>query len=274
MEDEMRYIACIALILLIPAASAEVIASVDDETLTWDDVLNMIGGEQNVQYLGITSEAGAIEVLQSWVREEVMVQAAENSGLDSDPAVREVIEQARRQILLEAFMADIVEGLQPSQLEIENYADVWLSTYRKSAHVRHIILQDENLANSLLARIRAGSDFAALAQEYSIGPSSEDGGDLGWIMRGQSGYMSFDEAAFRLGEGEVSNVVETGAGYHIIKVVETQLLDPEPTVEEIKQVVALELTQAMQEEAIMAELDVLEMNHDIVLYPERLLEHL
>ncbi len=271
----MRFIVYFALILLIPAAaSADVIASVDDITLTWDDVLGMIGGEENVQYLGISSEASAIEVLQSWVREEVMVQAAENIGLDSDPAVREILEQTRRQILLEAFMASIVEDMQPSQLEIENYANVWLSTYRKSAHIRHIIVQDENLANSLLARVSAGSDFAALAQEYSIGPSGEDGGELGWITRGQSGYMSFDEAAFRLEDGEVSDVVETGAGFHIIEVVETQILSPEPSVEEIQEVVAIELTQGMQEEAIMAELEILEMNHDIVLYPERLLDHL
>lgn len=271
----MKFVVYFALILLIPVtASADVIASVDDVTLTWDDVLSMIGGEENVQYLGISTEVTAVEVLQSWVREEIMVQAAENSGLDSNPVVRELLEQARRQILLEAFMANIVEGMQPSQLEIENYANVWLSTYRKSAHIRHIIVQDVNLANSLLARIRAGSDFAALAQEYSIGPSGVDGGDLGWITRGQSGYMSFDEAAFRLEDGEVSNVVETGAGFHIIKVVETQILTPEPGVEEVQQVVTMELTQVMQEEAIMAELDILEMNHDIVLYPERLLEHL
>jgi len=271
----MKFIAYFALILLIPAAaSADVIASVDDATLTWDDVLGMIGGEENVQYLGITSESSAIEVLQSWVREEVMVQAAVDLGLESDPEVREILEQTRRQILLEAFMTRIVEGMQPSQLEIENYADVWLSTYRKSAHIRHIIVQDENLANSLLARVNAGSDFAALAQEYSIGPSGVSGGDLGWITRGQSGYMSFDEAAFRLEDGEVSDVVETGAGFHIIEVIETQILSPEPSVEEIQEVVTIELTQAIQEEAIMAELDILELNHEIVLYPERLLEHL
>lgn len=271
----MKFVAYFALILLIPAAaSADVIASVDDVTLTWDDVLSMIGGQENVQYLGISSEAGAIEVLESWVREEVMVRAAESSGLDSDPVVKEMLEQARRQILLEAFMMNIVEGMQPSRLEIENYANVWLGTYRKSAHVKHIIVQDENLANSLLARIRAGSDFAALALEYSIGPSAENGGDLGWITRGQSGYMAFDEAAFRLEDAEVSNVIETGAGFHIIKVIETQLLSPEPALEEIQQVVTMELTQMMQEEAIMAELDILELNHTIVLYPERLLEHL
>ncbi len=270
----MRFIICIMLIMVIPlAASAEVLASVDDKTLTWEDVLNMIGGEENAQYLGISSEAAALEVLKSWVREEVIVQTAESNGLASDPAVLDAIEQSRRQILLEAYMSDVVDGLQPSQLEIENYLDEWLGTYRKSIHVRHIIVQDENLANSLLARVRAGADFASLAQQYSIGPSGEDGGDLGWITRGQSGYMAFDEAAFRLGEGEVSEVTETGAGFHIIKVIETRPLSPEPSDTDIKQMVTAELTQALQEEAIMSDLEVLEQDHNVVLYPERLLEH-
>ena len=202
-----------------------------------------------------------------------MVQAAENSGIESDPVVRYAIEQARRQILLEAYMSDAVAGMQPSQLEIENYVDEWLSTYKKSVHVRHIIVDDENLANSLLARIRAGSDFASLAQEYSIGPSGTDGGDLGWITRGQSGYMAFDEAAFRLEDSEVSDVTETGAGYHIIKVIESQPISPEPAIEDIQQMVAMELTQVMQEEIIMDKIEILELNHDVVLYPERLIEH-
>jgi parvulin-like peptidyl-prolyl isomerase len=263
-----------AVIALPGLVSAQVLATVDDAQLTWEDVLYMIGGEQNVPYLGITSEASATDVLQAWVREEILVRAAKSAGLESDPEVRQLLEQAERQILLEAYMSDIVAGLQPSQLEIENYVDEWLSTYRKSAHVRHIVVDDLNLANSILARVRAGSDFAALAQEYSMGPSSTNGGDLGWITRGQSGYMAFDEAAFRLSEGEISDVVETGAGYHIIKVIETEPLTPEPTADEIKQVVAMELTQVMQEEAIMSRVEELEGGHQIQLYPGRLLEQL
>ncbi len=253
---------------------SQVLATVDDAQLTWEQVLAMIGGAQNIPYLGISSEAGAAEVLQSWVREELLVQAARNAGLETDPEVVSMLEQAERQILLEAYMSDIVSGLQPSQLEVENYVDEWMDSYRKSAHVRHIVVEDPNLATSILARIRAGSDFASLAQEYSIGPSGENGGDLGWITRGQSGYMAFDEAAFRLSEGEVSDVVETGAGYHIIKVVETRPLSPEPGEQEIRQVVATELTGALQEEAIMAEVDDLEEDHVVRIYPERLLEQL
>ena len=271
----MKYMICLAVLVIFPiAVSAEVLASVDDATLTWDDVVSMIGGEQNAQYLGINSEASATEILESWVREEILVQAAVENGLESDPAVVEILEQTRRQILLEAYMSELVTGLQPSQLEIENYVDEWSSTYRKSSHIRHIIVQDENLANSLLARIQAGTDFASLALEYSVGPSSVDGGDLGWITRGQSGYMAFDEAAFRLEDGEVSAITETPAGYHIIKCDETQLLSPEPTNDEIEQLVAMELTQSMQEEVIMTEVEALELDYTVVLYPERLLEHL
>ena len=162
----MRFSLIITILLLLAAASsADVLATVNSTSLTWDDIVQMIGGEQNAQYLGITSSASADEILQSWVREEIMVLAAENKGIESIPEIAYAIEQARRQILLEVYMSDLVSDLQPSQLEIENYVDEWLDTYRKSIHARHIIVQDIDLANSLLARIRAGSDFATLAKE-------------------------------------------------------------------------------------------------------------
>ena len=271
----MRFSLIITILLLLAAASsADVLATVNSTSLTWDDIVQMIGGEQNAQYLGITSSASADEILHSWVMEEIMVLAAENKGIESIPEIAYAIEQARRQILLEVYMSDLVSDLHPSQLEIENYVDEWLDTYRKSIHARHIIVQDIDLANSLLARIRAGSDFATLAKEYSIGPSGVDGGDLGWITRAQSGYLAFDEAAFRLPEGGISDIVETGVGFHIIKTVEIQLLSPEPTVSEITEVVAMELTQSMQEEAVMEHVESLETQYTVVTYPERLLQHL
>ncbi len=263
-----------ALILFSCLAGADVLATVDSSTLTWDDVLLMIGGEVNVQYLGVASEAAAEDVLESWVREEIMVRAAESSGLSTNAEIAYLIDQARRQILLEAYMSQLVADIQPSQLEVENYVGEWLDTYKIAAHVRHIIVDDALLANSILAQIRGGGSFQSLAQQYSIGPSGADGGDLGWITRGQSGYLAFDETAFTLAEGELSSVVETGAGYHIIEVLETELLTPEPTIAEITEFVEMELIQAMQEDVIISLVDELRLQHDVQLHPERLLQHI
>jgi parvulin-like peptidyl-prolyl isomerase len=71
--------------------------------------------------------------------------------------------------------------------------------------------------DKLLQRIQAGEDFAKLAKEYSSCPSASKGGDLGWFKRGQMAE-EFEKAAFGLKVGQVSNVVKTEFGYHIIKV--------------------------------------------------------
>ncbi len=68
-------------------------------------------------------------------------------------------------------------------------------------------------------KLGKGEDFEALAKEYSEGPSGAKGGDLGYFSRGQM-VPSFEEVAFALKSGEVSDIVETRFGYHLIKVVD------------------------------------------------------
>ncbi|MCL6430509.1 MAG: peptidylprolyl isomerase [Anaerolineae bacterium] len=90
----------------------------------------------------------------------------------------------------------------------------------EQVHARHILVDKEEEARAALERIHKGEDFAAVAREVSTDTSTkENGGDLGWFSRGQM-VEEFETAAFSLQPGQVSDVVKTAYGFHIIKVEE------------------------------------------------------
>ncbi len=69
----------------------------------------------------------------------------------------------------------------------------------------------------ILARLNTGDDFAELAAQYSEDPDTkENGGDMGWFAR-RVMFKPFKDAAFALQDGEISDIIETSAGYHLIK---------------------------------------------------------
>jgi peptidyl-prolyl cis-trans isomerase C len=76
-------------------------------------------------------------------------------------------------------------------------------------------------------RILAGEDFSKLAKKNSEGPSNVKGGDLGYFTKGRM-VKSFDEVAFKLAPNEVSDIVETQFGYHLIKVIDRQAAGAQP----------------------------------------------
>lgn len=88
-----------------------------------------------------------------------------------------------------------------------------------NADPNEVKAQAKAKADELLKQLKDGGDFAALAKEHSSCPSNARGGDLGQFTRGRM-VKPFEEAAFALKAGEISDVVETQFGYHIIKVTE------------------------------------------------------
>jgi len=105
---------------------------------------------------------------------------------------------------------------------------------REERAMRHILFSvpagapDDEVAEaqaealSVLERLRGGEDFTALAKTFSDDPGSADnGGDLGWVERGVM-VAPFETAAFALGKGEISELVRTDFGFHIIQVTDTR----------------------------------------------------
>jgi len=83
-------------------------------------------------------------------------------------------------------------------------------------HCAHILVKSESEAKAVLERLKKGEKFAAVAKQVSRCPSGKKGGDLGTFTRGKM-VKEFENAAFALGKGEVSGLVKTQFGYHIIK---------------------------------------------------------
>lgn len=119
--------------------------------------------------------------------------------------------------------------------EITSYYDSHLTDYQipEKRHARHILFRatpedseeihqnQQQKAAEVLEKARGGEDFATLAQQYSEGPTAETGGDLGFFSRGQM-VKEFDDTVFTLQENEISDLVKTDFGYHIIKLEEIQ----------------------------------------------------
>ncbi|GJH28722.1 SurA N-terminal domain-containing protein [Caballeronia novacaledonica] len=128
----------------------------------------------------------------------------------------------------------VAAASKPSDAELKKYYDDNIQRYRTEAEVRasHILVnapkdasaadkaKAKQKAEELLAQVKAHPDqFAQIAQKNSDDPgSASKGGDLGYFARGQiAGGKAFDDAAFGLKKGEVSNIVESDFGYHIIQ---------------------------------------------------------
>lgn len=139
--------------------------------------------------------------------------------------------------------ADYDAEIQPTEGEIAEYYELEKDTRfatPEEVRARHILVKlppdggDEakaaarREADDVLAQVRAGGDFAALAKEHSGDPgSAAKGGDLGFFPRERMA-PAFENAAFGLDPGQVSDVVETPFGYHVIKVEERRAGGPKP----------------------------------------------
>jgi len=164
----------------------------------------------------------------------VLSQAAEKQKLDDRPDVKHRLAFDRNRLLMEALLQDAGKAALSDEAEHKLYDEaVKQVKAEEEVHARHILVVSEDEAKAILAQLKGGADFIALAKEKSKDPgSAESGGDLGYFTKEQM-VPEFAEVAFKLDKGQLSDPVKTQFGWHIIKV-EDKRIKPTPTFEQVK----------------------------------------
>ena len=239
---------------------AEVVATVNGEIITRDDVVTAIIA-LGAEYQDLPQDYIWDPILEQIINRKLIVVAAREADLDSSEAYLLEMAMIEEEMLQQMYMRVRVDE-EVTDEAVQAAFENWLVEYQSNGlgdqvHARHILLGSEEEAAAVVARADAGENFAELARELSIGPSGADGGDLGWFRYGDM-VPEFADSAYALQPGDISGPVESPFGWHVIKMEERESLDA-PTLRDVE----VELRDTLARDAILAELDSLRADAEV-----------
>lgn len=247
-------VAAAVLIVALSLNNGEVVAKIGEEEISKD------------QFYDRLVEMYGSQVLDSMITEKIVELEAKKAKIsvtdeDVQKELDKMIEQVggeemfNYQLAYSGYTMDqmkeelknyltIVKILEPkieiTDEEINSYFEENKDRFAQEEEVQasHILVDDEETANKVKKLLDDGGDFAALAKEYSKDGSAQSGGDLGYFTKGEM-VQEFEDAAFSMEIGQVSEPVKSEYGYHIIKVTdkkEAQEATLENSKDEIKDI--------------------------------------
>lgn len=199
----------------------QVLATVGGKVLTEADVEKVLKSLDPQRAMQFSSEEGKKKLIEELVCQELFYLDAKKNQLDQEDGFLKEVEVLKENLLKQYAINLLLKDIRISQEEARAYYDEHPEQFVDPASVRasHILVEDEAKAEAVLKEIGEGVSFEEAAQKYSKCPSNAKGGDLGFFTRGKM-VPEFEEAAFAMATGEISQPVKTQFGSHIIKVVE------------------------------------------------------
>jgi peptidyl-prolyl cis-trans isomerase C len=239
--------AVIGLVSLPAAADDTVIARVNGVDVKQSD-LDFASSEVGSRLASLPVEDRKRVLLQYVIENELMAGAGQTDSLDKGDSFQARVKYHERRALRDAFFDAKITGA-VSEADAKQVYDAQIGQVKpeQEIHARHILVSTEAEAKEVAERLKKGEDFATVAKDKSKDPSAE-GGDLGFFTRGQM-LKPFEDAAFALEIGQISEPVQTQFGWHIIKV-EEKRDRPLPTFDEVKGAIVSQLVQAKAQEVV------------------------
>lgn len=241
----------------------KVLAVVNGKEITELDVneaLKKFPAERRSQ---LSSEEGKKYLLEQVISWELLYDYAKDENFEERDEYKAQIEEARKGILSQLVINDALLKVKVSEEEIEEYYNANKEKFLDDEKVRasHILVDSEEKAKEIISEIKGGLSFKEAAEKYSSCGSKAQGGSLGSFGRGMM-VPEFEEAAFNLNLGEISEPVKSQFGYHVI-LVEEKIEAREKSLEEVKPQIMNMLIQTKQSNAYVDLMEELKARYNL-----------
>ena len=213
----------------------KVLATVGEKEITNLDIENALKTLDPYQAMHFNNEEGKKQLLQDLVNQELFFIEAKEENLDSDERFKAEMKKIEENVLKQYAINKVLSSVSLTEEDKKAFFEANKASFNKpeTASAKHILVDDEEKANDILAKINTGEvSFEAAAAQHSSCPSKDAGGDLGDFSKGQM-VPEFEEAVFSMNKGELRGPVKTQFVYHIIKLDDLQK-GGESTYEEVE----------------------------------------
>jgi hypothetical protein len=231
--------------------ASEAVASVNGHSLPREDFVRLLP-EDYERLLTIEEKE---QYLDRWITAELLYEAAVDNGFEVTHDIEVLLELQKKELVADRFIQRVIEERAVvSEEEVRAYYDAHEVEYTKEFRVSHILVSTPEDAEVVFGDLRKKT-FSWVARRKSIDKHTGIGGDLGFLSKGNM-IPEFEKVVFDMKVDEVSDVIETDFGYHIIKVTDIRdarnKLDYEEAKEEIASILMRTKRKAVYDSLITA----------------------
>lgn len=269
---------CILVFALVSCSKKEAeqkgpyLAKIDGTTITQADYDREFKALPDYAQQIFTDASGREKFLNEIINKELLYKEAVKKGFDKSPEFKKKIEEFTKLTLVsELFEKEIMGKAKVSDQDIKDYYDKNKDSFVVATEIRasHILVKTEEDAQKVLARLKKGEKFEAIAKAVSLDTASaKNGGDVGFFKKGQM-VPEFERAAASLKVGEISIPVKTQFGYHIIKVTDKKTGSP-IEFEKVRDLISQKLSGEKQKDAFDAYVAELKKTYKVEINKEAL----
>ncbi|MCX5802279.1 MAG: peptidylprolyl isomerase [Proteobacteria bacterium] len=231
----------------------KVLVTIDNDTITLEEFNKELDRIPINMKMLVATESGKKSYLDRLIVKRLLLREAKKEKVDNEKDFQEKLTDIKEQLLMESLLKKKINvDSKTTDVDLKKYYDTHKEDFKreKEINTRHILLKTEEEAKQIQSRLLKGEDFVELAKQYSIDPNAKTtGGEIGFHPKGTL-LPEYEGVAFKLSKaGQISGIVKTQFGYHIIRLEGMKAPSYVPF-DEVKDFIKQKISQEKQKEIL------------------------